>query len=281
MNTTNGIAPFLKPGILLALSTSVEGGVTYAREDLGKQKEGEGEAAEWRTTRHITDVAEYNRAGETRAQARACIAAVCQQTPWGLICETDREGELLEAIAEAEQMADTFNAGSVHSRVRISAAPARFAENDVQMLRAVRREAGGMLEDLERATQLGQVERIRDLAARASRLKALLASQHEGTGQLERAIAAARAVARSVVKRVEKGGEALAAVLASANFRPISTARMAMAKAAAEAAEARPLTPSGGALPGVALARFSNLSGAAPVEVQFEKNADGEQGEAA
>lgn len=217
----------LRPTILLSLATSVAGGTVSEREDLGTETSGGATIERWRTTKTIHDPEEYERAKELRVAVRNRFQRLARWTPFGLMVELDREPELRQVAAEAEREVAEFNAASRHSKVRLSWLPARVDEGatGADAVRAIRQEVEHLLQDLAEATRLGEVERIRDVAGRATSMGKLLADGSPGSGELGGAIREARRVARGIVRRVVRAGEDAEAVIAEANLGVIDRAR--------------------------------------------------------
>ena len=220
----------IRPAILLALATSVKGGTTSEREDLGTETGPDGAVVEkWETTKTTLDPDEHERAKALRVSIRAAFQRLARWTPFGLMVELEREQELREVAAEAERQVAEFNAASRHSKVRLSWLPARVDEGATatDAVRAIRQEVDHLLEDLQQATRAGDVEAIRDTANRAMSLGKLLAEDSPGSGELASAITEARRVARGIIRRVVKAGESAEDVIAEANLGVINRARFA------------------------------------------------------
>ena len=88
----------LRPGLLVALNTSVKGNVNYTRRDLETDHETDaGLKTKWETERTITDAAEYEQAIKVRSKARSLVTAVCTPTAFGLLCPETGAPELQPA----------------------------------------------------------------------------------------------------------------------------------------------------------------------------------------
>jgi hypothetical protein len=223
MNTARTIA--LRPGLLLSLSTCLQGGVQYTREDLAHEKNGAEERTEWKTEKLVADADELERATRTRGRVRSLIRSACVPTPFGMIFSPDNEGVLDARIAEAETLCAAFNAGAVHTQVQFRTLRGRIAENTQEAIAAVRGEIQTLLGELEYALTAGRVTGIREVAQRATQMGRLLEEGTEARSVLERAVKESRRVATELVKRVEEGAAATAEILASANLKLVSTAR--------------------------------------------------------
>ena len=245
----------LRPGFLVSLSTRVEGGVVYSRQDLDQHAEGAADVARWETERRILDKAEFEAAGATRGKIRSLIRSVCSWTPFGLICAEEDEPKLDEKIAASQAIADQFNGGAQHSKVKFATLRGKIAETKQEAVTAVRDEIAALVRDLEAATRLGRVDTIRDVAARATQMGRLLEVKSDARGKLDKAVSYARRIARDVVKRVEKGGEQIADVLAGEKFSAIAAARFTFD----EEIETQGGEDTGESLPAVNAGRFADL----------------------
>lgn len=218
----------LQPGYLVALKTRVQGGHHSEREEVGTHVNADGsEVVEWNTKRTIQDPEEHKAAGQIRSAISNRIKAACVWTPFGLICPAGQVERLDQALAEAETMRNEFNGFAQTCKVVFGTIRGEIAESSTEAVAAVQSEVSALLADMQAAMTLGDIGSIRDLAGRAKQMARLLEGKTNATDALGRAIAAARKVAREIVKRVEKGGEDLAAVLTEAALAPIATARFA------------------------------------------------------
>ncbi len=116
------------PGILVALKTSVNGGVEYARS--GVEEDEEGRVKKWETTRLMEDPAERKGANEIASKASNLISRLCVRTSFGLLCRIDREAELDEAVVAMRALVTEWNRKAIHSFVTVSAIKGRIADND-------------------------------------------------------------------------------------------------------------------------------------------------------
>lgn len=244
----------LKPGIMIALSTRLVGGVSYRRVDLERRPDGS--LVRWETERTIDDVEEHNRAKKARGKARGLITGTCNHTVFGLLCNEADEARLDERIAEARALVAEHNALATSTRVDIAVLKGRIAASDEEAIAAITAEARVLLDDMERALKSADVKAIRDAASRARSVGAIL--DGEAAEAVSDAIKAARRIARQVVKRVEKGTEDAEKVLAEIGAEgtaAISTARFALLDEEDEGED----VSTDDALPGVDASRFSGL----------------------
>ncbi len=217
----------LKPGLLVALATRVDGGVNYKRVDLDQEHTTDdgSKMARWETTRTIEDPAEFDRATKLRGKCRSLITAVCSASDFGLLCPSSKEPELDAAMVEATRLADDFNRGSARSRVSVYVLKGRIAQDDAEAVRAINGEVRELLSSMERGIAAADPVSIREAATRARKLGGMLTD--DAAGKVNAAIEQAREAARSIVKRVEKSGELAATVVAECKLDAIASARFA------------------------------------------------------
>lgn len=217
----------LKPGILVSLKTSINGGVRYDRVDLDAATAADDKAAisRWETTRTIMDPVEHDRAIKIRGQAAALVRAVTVQTLFGLLCPEDAEAALDKAVEEAREMARAHNADAKLTRVSVYCLKGRIASSDEEAARGIASEVSDLLREMEDGIRAVDVKAVRGAADRARKIGALL--DVEQSRQVSEAVEAARTAAKEIVKRIKIGGEEATAVLAKMNLTAISTARIA------------------------------------------------------
>lgn len=232
MSTARPIS--LRPGYLVALTTRLEGGVEYTREELDHQRIGpqeEGEQVRWQTEKRITDVEEMAEAVRVRGRVRDRVKSACIWTPFGLICPADQIEALDARIAECHAMVATFNATAVHTRVRFpEPLRGRIAEDTRQAVAAVREEIQTLVGEMQAAMASARVESIRDVAQRATQMGRLLEQGTEARTVLERAVKESRRLATELVKRVEDGADAIAEVLAGTKAKVFEEAAFAFSE---------------------------------------------------
>jgi hypothetical protein len=218
----------LKPGFLVSLGTTLEGGVAYERRDLPAPDSLNGEEIKrWDTTRTRRDPDEHERAVKARSLATNAVKRVCARvgSQGSLLCPLEREDELDAAIEQAQSIVDTFNSGASHTRISVSIYKGRMAEADEQNTRSIANEVRSLLAAMEAGVIKLDASAIRDAANRARQVGSMLESAD--AERVNSAIGAARKAARAIVKRIEKGGEQASEVLADLQTRPIEVARFA------------------------------------------------------
>jgi hypothetical protein len=249
----------IRPGILVALKSTVTGGVEYKRVDLdaGSETPNGASVARWETTRVIVDPAEHDRAVKVRGKALGLIRGLAAATSFGLICPQDRESELDEAVKKARAMVEEHNDNATCTRVAIYCLKGRIASTDEEAARAISGEVRSLLDAMDRGIAQLDVAEIREAASKAASLGSMLGEdQVKAVGE---AVEQARKAARVIVKRIEKEGEDAAVVLADIQRGALEKARFAfldLAPEPAQVTEGEHAAPSEPALPAVDLQRF-------------------------
>ncbi len=246
----------IKPGLLIALRSTVTGGVSYSRRDLlvddASMPAQEGAAAsKWETTRVIQDPEEFTRAGKARSAAVALVRGVCVATSFGLLCPSDREEALGQAFEKARAIQVEFNASANYTRFDLHMMRGCIAASDEQAVRTINAELAGLVGELTNGIDKLDPKAIRDAADRARQLAAMLSPEREKV--VSEAVAAARAAAREIVKRVEKKGEDASIVLRDIRRGALEVARITFL-------DMEDSAPTGEALPAVNVQRFDGLA---------------------
>ena len=238
----------IRPGLLVSLKTTCQGGAVYEREELGKEQlDNGGEQVAWQTRRIIENPAEHEAAKKCRSKARGLIARVCVTTNFGLLCPTEREPELDAAMAEARRMVADHNGGS-SIKLGIFVIKGRIAGTDEEAARSILSEVSGLVEEMNSGIDRLDVEAIREAADRAKRMSAML--EVEQAVKVGEAVAQARSAARLITKRA---GEDPKLVLLDIQRGSIERARIAFLDLSDDA-----VVP-GEQLPQVSAQRFANL----------------------
>jgi len=218
----------IRPGLLVQLKTKVRGGVSYQRIDLETGEEvPEGETvARWETRRAIRNADEYKAATKVRSDARHSVERACVGTSFGLLCPQSSEADLDAFEARAHELVDAHNRACKHTYVEFYVLRGRIMASDEQAARAIASEVRDLVDRMNSAIRSGDPYSIRDAASRAAEASVMLTDEKAAVVTL--AVQAARKAARTVVKRVQKGGEALATVLQELNTKPLQVARMSL-----------------------------------------------------
>lgn len=217
----------LKPGLLVSLKTTTRGGVNYKRLDLEPDHANEEGArvARWETQREIPDPVEFEAAGVARGKARSLVTSVCCVSSFGLLCPSEREGELSLAVEAARDVARQHNEGATLTQVQVFVIVGRVAQDDAEAARAIAGEVRELLDAMRAGIAAADPAAIREAANKARALGAMLSE--EVSGKVESAIEEARKAARKIVRGIEKDGLSAAEVVAFCNVRAIESARFA------------------------------------------------------
>lgn len=237
----------LKPGLLVALSVRIEGGVSYRRIEVDPEHDdGEGgRIGKWETEKYIPDAKAYELATQTRSKARALVAEVCSPSSFGMLCPLSEEKALREAVTNARTVAQAFNATSTGPTVKVFVLVGRIAQDDAEAARAIGSEVRALLNDMAQGVKDIDAEAIREAATKAKALGQMLSE--DVSDKVEAAIKEARSAAREIVRRVEKAGERGADVIKAIKLRALEDARMAFLDFE-EGAQGEAVKPEGRAL---------------------------------
>lgn len=243
----------LKPGILVALSTRISGGVSYSRVDLerGSELDNGAQRERWETTKTVEDPEELARATKVRSTISSMIRRLCIETAFGLICTKANEPALDEVIKRARTLAAEHNAGSPASRVALYVLKGEIASTDEEAARAIGEEVKDLIDAMSAGIEKLDPKAIRDAADRARKLGSVLDAAQEIV--VSEAIKQARKAARTIVARVEKEAEDSALVLKDIQRGAIEKARLAFLDL--DPVQATPNE----ALPAVDVGRFAEL----------------------
>lgn len=235
----------IKPGLIVGLRTTIEGGVSYRRVDLEpdhKTEDGE-RRAKWETERTITDADEFERAQVARSACRSAVVAVCSASSFGvLLCPQDRETDLQEAMQKAELIAANHNAGASNTRVTVSILVGRIYSDDAAAARAIASDVSSMIAAMQRGIASADPEAIRKAANEARAMQQMLST--DVAVKVSQAVEEARRAARAIVARVQKAGEKAADVVGQLYTQKLEAARMAFLDLE-EGAQVEAIAPSG------------------------------------
>lgn len=238
----------IKPGVLVSLKTTLSGGVNYKRVDLDPDHATDtgGRLARWETVREIVDANEYEQATAARSLARGAVVKVCHASSFGLLCPSEREPQLIEAIADANRIADAFNVSANQTRVDVYVLVGRVASDDVEAVKAISSEVRDLIETMQLGIKQADPEVIREAANKARMIAGMLSD--EVSGKVAEAINEARKTARAIVKRVEKAGEDAAGVVAICNMEKLDAARFAVLDLDGDGTAVESVAPAGRAI---------------------------------
>lgn len=198
-------ASTLRPGILVALNTSIRGNIKYESIILeGEHRTEDGGArARWETVKRVADKDEHEAAIRVRQECRNLITRVCTASAFGLLCPEDRADALDAALSEARAKAEAFNAAAKLTRVKVYVMCGRIAQDDVEAVRAINAEVRDLMDDMERGLRNLDVEVVRQAATKAKAIGNMLAP--DAQARVTIAVEAARTAARQMVKAAEQG----------------------------------------------------------------------------
>jgi NACalpha-BTF3-like transcription factor len=211
----------LRPGLLVALKTSVRGNVMYSKRDIEQDHiDANGQRrAVWETRRVVQDPAEFERATQVRGKARTLVTAVCAASNFGLLCAEADADKLAGAVAEAREVVTRFNQDSRLTHIDIYLIAARVASDDKEAIRAINSEVRDLLNAMEEGIRNLDVEAVRTAANKAKGMGKILSPY--ASNQVQMAIDAARSVAR----KMAKAGEGVAVEIDRAVLNSIRSAR--------------------------------------------------------
>lgn len=230
----------IRPGILVALKTSVRGGVRYERTQLSVDIDN---AERWETTKIVNNPEELAAASKARSEAANMVMRACNRTSFGLLCPERYEPELDAAIIRAQDIVDQFNQTARYTHVSIYVLKGRVAASDEVAAQAIAAEVTDLITAMGKGIEEMDPKAVRDAAGKARQMLNVLTD--ENAERVEVAIEAARKAARDIVRRIEKKGEEAAVVLADIDRSQIDAARIAFLdlSQATPAANAEPSMP--------------------------------------
>ena len=193
----------LRPGLLVALSITLRGNVSYKTIDLGTETVDGVEVSKWDTERTTRDKEELERGNKARSKARAIISGVCTHSgKFGLLCLKANRLNLDAAIRDAQRVVNDFNMDARFSNLSLSVCTGEIAPNDQLAIQGIKREMRELFEDMEEGLRKLNVDKIREACDRATQVGKMLSPDVQG--EVERAVKAARANARLIVKAGEQ-----------------------------------------------------------------------------
>ncbi len=213
----------LKPGLLVALSSTIRGNVRYFTKVIDAEHvvDSGAKKAKWETERTIVDPDDHEAAKKARGAARTAITRVCATSAFGLLCPEANADELEAGIAEARRIADAFNARSPLSRVSVNVLTGRIAADDVEAVKAINGEIRDLLEAMQTGLANLDTEAIREAAAKAKGLGSML------TPEANERVQTAVTVARQAANRIAKAGTSAALEVDAAAIRKVAAMRVA------------------------------------------------------
>lgn len=213
----------LRPGLLVALKTSIGGNVKHLRNPIeaGRITETGEHKSKWETERTILNPKEQEAAAKARTKARGFIAAVCSTTAFGYLCPESAKADLDAAVANARKVAEEFNATATVTRLWFNVISGRIAPDDVEAVKAINGEVRDLLADMKEGIEKLDVKAIRDAATRAKQIGQMLSP--DAQARITIAIEAARAVAT----KINAAGEQAAAEIDRRTIATLTECRTA------------------------------------------------------
>lgn len=193
----------LRPGFMVAVSTSITGNVSYHVVDQGTQETVEGEEATWITNRLTRNKDEQERATKARSLARSALQTVCTKSKFCLLCPETNKDKLDAAIAKARAIADEFNATAEITTVEVNVLVGKISPDDVEAVKAINSEVRDLMDTMARGLAKLDVDVVREAARKAKSIGAML--EPNAQERVQKAIEVARAAASQIVKAGETG----------------------------------------------------------------------------
>lgn len=212
----------LRPGLIVSLKTNLTGNVIYRRLDIEPEHltdEGSKRAA-WETTRVIEEPEEHDRAIKVRSRCRSLITGVCAASSFGLLCPERDADKLEEAIRQARELAEEFNAGAKLTRIGVYIIVGKVNPDDVEAIRAINSEVRDLLDAMKQGVQALDVKVVRESANKAREMSEMLSPA--ASERLQDAIR----VARSAARRIVKAGTDAAVEIDEATLRNLTETRL-------------------------------------------------------
>lgn len=198
----------LRPGMLVAVRTKIEGGHETARHKVLREVlpagDGGGDGLYEKTEieRRVADVEEFERACKARASARYAIARVCLPSDFGLLCVLGQD-VLDAAIRDADAICRTFNDTARYSKIRCWVLVGSIAESDTAAQQALMGELREAIGAVREAVRLRDPGAIRDAAAKALALAPMI----DQPGEIEDTVRAARRAATDLIQSRKRNGD--------------------------------------------------------------------------
>lgn len=225
----------VRPGWIVALRTSVEDkqyGATL-KEHVVLKDEVTSEGHSLKKTQNTTerlDPIEFQSATDLRLKLRSRATSHCVKTPWGLICNADRVGDMECAVEVVAFEIEIFNRDSVYYQVDWSWRLGECAGDKEREARAVRVEVTRLVDRLEVAlASTGDMhnrpKQIRDLCGPLREMAKLLVPESSADVALQMLLKSARATATAMVKIGEEDAAAIQDILVQHEQTSLVSAR--------------------------------------------------------
>lgn len=194
----------LRPGLLVALKTSLTGTMSYSKTitEAPREIEGVGEQAKWETTRVIRDREEHELGRKTQAAVRASVTKICINTAFGLLCPEAERPALDKAVNDARQLAREFNDQARISKLTVYVIAGKVSPDDVEAAKAMNSEVERLIRTMQEGIRNADPEAIREAANEARKIGEMLSA--DASGRVQVAIETGRRVARELKKAGEE-----------------------------------------------------------------------------
>jgi hypothetical protein len=156
----------MKPGILVVQNIRISGGIHYEREEEESYFEEQSHIKKWRTTSHIYNVAERNRAQQTKTEMYTLIKNQCIKTPVGFICREDNKDKLNEAFLKAKQKEKDFNSSAETCKIISHCACFEIKEDNYQTISAISDQIAEVAEKVSKSITQDDLTTLKSSARR-------------------------------------------------------------------------------------------------------------------
>ena len=222
----------LPPSIVVIGDVSKRGAVWYETleedEQIKDTTQGHRNSDKTRTVRRVIENIEERKAlDELYTELRKSLFTVCHNTVLGPVCAVAKEPELDTVIDLARAKMRAFNGSAQHHFGRVSWIKATIAPDDARFAKEITLAAQEVLNELKTALASGAPKKIREII-NSQRIKEIVKSVPNGPSDLMvKAVAAARAAAKTIVKEVGEMGRTMEEIRTELDTSAIDTARMA------------------------------------------------------
>lgn len=215
--------------LLVGGRISRSGPVFYEKDDESTKREQGIRITEQRrrtTTRTIKDVEGYEAATKLIGSLNTGLGRICVTSLFGRLCPLSKEDELRAFIKEARIDAKKHNespAGQLH-KVRVRLVPGFIAGDAERVAKGLVTEMQDLFSEMQTALDTADVKAIRDVCDRMREAAPVFKGQEQD--KINKAITAARKMARKLVSEVEKKGRLVEEVKMEISTESVSRARM-------------------------------------------------------
>jgi hypothetical protein len=211
----------IKPGLLVSLKTHQSGNRSYKKREIERKHLTEGgvERSRWDTTKIVFDPDEAREAGQIANRARYLITRLCADTAHGPLCPVDRRAELTEAIAEARELVEDFNAKATFTHVEVNVICGEVIADDLEAARALFSETERFMTQMQDGLKELDVKKVRAICVKALDVGQMLSPEANAN------VAVAVNAARAACKKIVAAGEVVAVEIDQRTIDTIGMAR--------------------------------------------------------